>query len=219
LFVFGCVARVEPQQIGEYLNSKLSNPTDTKKLATHKAVKGQLLNAIVQKLPAEVFLRHVKDNTPYKLWTKLKKEFGTVNIAALAAIKLQMFSLQCKPNGNMRKYLLRMLELKQQLAEAGTDANISNRRFCNATLTGAQSAGPSYVAIAESLILTYTATSKEADLTAMVVIMLLRTAYNSMRALWGNDSNSSAQANAAYLRNGNRNSNNGLGCGSSSGQG
>jgi hypothetical protein len=56
--------------IDEYLTSEPTDPTnDADKLATHKATRGQLLNAIVQKLPSDVFIRHVKDDTPHKLWT------------------------------------------------------------------------------------------------------------------------------------------------------
>jgi hypothetical protein len=62
--------------------TEVKDLTDADKLAKHKAVQGQLLNAIVQKLPSNVFMRHLKDKTPYTLWQGLKVEFGLVSIAA-----------------------------------------------------------------------------------------------------------------------------------------
>jgi hypothetical protein len=143
----------------------------------------------MQKLPSNVFIQHVKDNTPNKLWTLLKAEYGAFNIAATAAIKARMFSLRCKTNSNMRNYNSKMLELKGQLAEAGTDADISDTRFRDAILTGARSAGPSYVAIVELLIMTYMALGQTLSLTSGVVIMALRAAYNSSTAVKKDNNN------------------------------
>jgi hypothetical protein len=176
--------------IDQYLTSEPTDPTgNADKLATHKATHGQLLNTIVQKLPSDVFIRHVKDNTPNKLWTSLKAEYSAVNIAATAAIEARMFSLRCKTNGNMRNYISKMLELKGQLAKAGTDTDISNTRFRNTILTGARLAGPSYVVIVESLIMTYTALGQTLLLTSGVVIMALRAAYNSSTAVKKDNNN------------------------------
>jgi hypothetical protein len=151
--------------IDQYLTLEPTDLTgNADKLTTHKATRGQLLNAIVQKLPSDVFIWHVKDDTPNKLWTLLKAKYSAVNIATTAAIKAHMFSLHYKTNGNMRNYISKMLVLKGQLAKAGTEANISNTCFRNTILTGACSAGLSYVLIVESLIMTYTVSRCKVDI-------------------------------------------------------
>jgi hypothetical protein len=179
--------------IHEHLENEVTAPSDADALKTHNAVKGQLLNAIVQKLPSDVLMRHAEEDQPHKLWKALATEFGIVSIASTAGIESKMFALRCKPDGDMRKYITEMLELKQQLAEAGADADISDRRFRDALITGARGAGPSYVAIIESMMMSYTIGGKEADFTSAVVIASLRSAYDSLRAL----KNSSLQSNSA----------------------
>jgi hypothetical protein len=183
----------------QYLTTEPTDPTgDADKIATHKATRGQLLNAIVQKLPSDVFIRHVKDDTPHKLLTSLKAKYGAVNIAATAAIEARMFSLRCKTDGNMRNYISKMLELKGQLTEAGTDTNISDTCFRDAILPGTCSAGPSYVVIVESLIMTYTVLGQTSLLTSGVVITVLRVAYDSSTAVKRDDNNKGgAHANSA----------------------
>jgi hypothetical protein len=104
------------------------NKTDAEKRLEQEQAAAQLVNAIVQKLPDALLRKYMKYSRPDQVWTALKVEFGKVSIAATAAIEAQMFALTCKPNGNMQKYIDRMLEYDQQLSEAGVMGHILSNK-------------------------------------------------------------------------------------------
>jgi hypothetical protein len=101
-----------------------------------------------------------------------------------------MFALTCKPNGNMRKYIDRMLEYDQQLSEAGVP--LDDTRLRDAIITGARACGPAYIAVIEALTASYTAMSKEAELTSALFITSLRSTHDSLHVNIGGRSDTSA---------------------------
>jgi hypothetical protein len=171
------------------------NKTDADKKLEQEQAAAQLVNAIVQKLPDALLRKYMKYSRPDQVWTALKVEFGKVSIAATAAIEAQMFALTCKPNGNMRKYIDHMLEYDQQLSEAGVP--LDDTRLRDAIITGARTCGPAYIAVIEALAASYTANSKEAELTSALFIASLRSTHDSLHVHISGGSRSDTSAHTA----------------------
>jgi hypothetical protein len=157
---------------------------------TKKAVH-QLLNTIIQKLPNLLMIKYIDKEAPHVLWQGLKVEFGKANITQVANIKACMFG--CKSGCNVRQYINNMLADQGELAHTGT--KINKKRFCDAIIVGAQHAGTHYIAVIESLINAYEVNGKPNDLTLIILIMKLRSTYDSIQAM--SHSSSSTQANYA----------------------
>jgi hypothetical protein len=157
--------------IEDQLTKAAITPSGSKTQDDIESEKRQLLNAIVQKLPDVILAKHISEDTPYKLWQALKTKFGTTTIVNTAAIEAKMFSLTCKDGRNMRTYLDKMLQYKQELVDA--NSSISNKQFRNAIIVGAQSAGPAYIAVIELLSAAYEAAGQTSKLTSALFINLL----------------------------------------------
>jgi hypothetical protein len=155
-------------------------PTDAEKLKEHNDASRQLLNAIIQKLPNTILTKHLNHDEPNKLWTALKAEFGTHTIAGTASIKAQMFALACSDNGNMRKYIDKMLDFYQQLVDAGS--KMEDTRLQDAIIVGARAGGSTYVAVIEAISTSYTAAGKTSKLTSTLFIQSLRSTYDGLQA-------------------------------------
>jgi hypothetical protein len=190
----------EAMSIEDHLSSKVTEPTDATEKKEWKATRAQLRNAVTQKLPDIVLTKHIGEGTPCKLWAALKKEFGTVNIVHVTQIEAAMASAKCSDGGNIHNYFTTMIGYKMQLDKAGGDAKLSDKHFHDAIIVGAHSAGPAYISVIESLVTSYTAARKEADLKSELFMSHLQDAYNAQQALQSTSkcTDSSASANFTH---------------------
>jgi hypothetical protein len=133
------------------------------KFKEHNNASCQLLNAIIQKLPDTILTKHLNHDKPSKLWTALKAEFGTHTIARTASIKAQMFALACSDNGNMCKYINKMLNFYQQLVDA--NLKMEDTYLRHAIIVSAYTSSSTSVAVIKAISTLYTAASKTNQLT------------------------------------------------------